>query len=833
LSNRNNAWFQPAYRIERMGVNPFKLAMRQMRKHPGFSVVVVLLLGLSIGANLAVFSVVRAIQFRRLPVRNAHELRVLNWAGPLPKSYRIAAREAFFVRGQRIFGEFSYPVLSAFRDHSRGLLDVFAFAPTDSMTAVAGGIAFSTEGLLISGNFFDGYGARPFLGRPILPEDDRLGASPAVVITWRMWEQRFGMDPHVVGQTVTLNQQVFTVVGVLPRRFAGPLADRAAEIYIPFAAGQRFSEWSLESRDHYWIQIMLRLPQGAGEAQARSSLEVVFQQCQADLTEPDAAPPCLLLKDGRCGPWIERLVLADPLRTLMRVSGLVLVVACANVASLLLARNASRHHETAIRAALGAGWLQLVRQHTIEAAILAASGAALGLLLAGWGKVVLASALPALKDAALDLQTDTTMVVFTAGIVVGAALVFGLALALWDARVSPVDGLKEARSVGKPRLRLGRGLVVIQVAMSLVLVAGAGLLTRTLIQLRNVELGFDADHLLLVKLNALQAGYDALRLPEFYERTREALAAIPGVNAVAFSDQSQLGAGYGTHTARVQDRHESLQANYMMVSDRFFSTLKIPLLMGRDFSTLDGPGALRAAIVNQRFVDLVFPGVMPLGQTFKAGGQDYEIVGVCADARYHNVRWSTPAMTYLEYRQRPTPEVWFQISSVLPHPGLAAAVRECLGRMDRNLGIAALTTQTELADRGIAEERLLAGLVGGLSMLAMLLSCLGVYGLMAYNVARRRSEFGVRMALGARPSDVTRSVLRDALWLAALGVGFGLPAAVASARVLRHVLYETPPHDPLVLGAAVLVLLAVAMIAAWIPARRASQIDPMEALRSE
>jgi len=370
--------------------------------------------------------------------------------------------------------------------------------------------------------------------------------------------------------------------------------------------------------------------------------------------------------------------------------------------------------------------------------------------------------------------------------------------------------------------------------MTLVLVAGTGMMVRSVVNLHHIDLGFDAQHLTLFKLNAAQAGHPESQLAAFYDGVREALAAIPGVRATAYSDQSQVGAGCWNRRVDVPGRPAAeIYSGCMVVSDSFWATMRIPLLLGRGFSDADRPGSMRVAIVNRAFVETLFPDEDAVGRFFKSGGKEYQIVGICGNARYTDVRQPLDSMMYLPFRQAPEPEVWFEVQSVLPPLALAPVVRKILTAADPHVALAAFTTQQALCDRGSAAQRTFAALGGVLATLAVLLSCIGIYGLMAYNVACRTGEIGIRMALGARPEDVSRPILREAAWLAAAGAVVGIPLSWAALRIIRHYLYGISPYDLFSFAGATAVLIAVAVLAAWLPARRAARVNPMVALRTE
>jgi predicted permease len=817
-------------------MNNLRYAFRTLLKNPGFTAIAVCSLALAIGANIAVFSLLNAVILRPLPVHEPDCLRVLNWSGLMPKDYYIAGDEAlFFWKGESAIGDFSYPVYCLLRDQAKGT--VFAFAPTDPLTSVVHNEASLNAGLLVSGNFFAQYGAGPYLGRPITPADDRPEAEPVAVITHRWWERHYGMDRGVIGQTLTLNRTAFTIIGVLPRDFAGPLAGDAADIYLPLAHQRLFRpDFQLASPNHYWLQLMLRLPAAGSEPKMRIELDTVFRRHQQALSEPNAAPPALRFKAGRCGPWMRRQVIAHPLETLTWIVALVLLIACANVAGLLLARNAARQHEMAVRSALGAGRWQLLQPVLAESVWLAMVSTSLGWLLAVWGNGFLLRLLPTFGNSGhFEAHTDTKVIAFILGAMAATFLLTGVLPALVAAQIRPLVGLQQSRTLSAPRQRLERWLVIAQVAMSLVLVAGTGLMVRTLVNLRRLDLGFDSNRLLVFRLNAAQGNYSDSQWNAFYERVREAMMAIPGVQSVAFSDQSHIGAGFGTaYGIKIPGREsQSLSTSGMLVSDEFMATLRIPLLMGRGFNRGDTPVSGRVTVVNRAFADKMFPGEPPLGKFFKLGDHEYQIVGVCGNARLYDHRNPIVPIAYLSYRQSPSREAWFEIRTVVPSLALAQTVRQAVARLDRNLPVAGLTTQQDLANRLIAEEQMFATLGGALGLLALLLSCLGIYGLIAHKVARRTREIGIRMALGASPGHIARRELGAAVRLAVAGAFFGVPLTLAAIRILRHLLFGVSPHDPIILVLAVAVLVLVSVLAAWLPARRAARVEPLVALRCE
>jgi predicted permease len=820
-------------------VQDFRYALRTLARSPGFAAIAVLSLALGIGVNTAIFSLLNAVLLRSLPVRNPHELRVVDWVGRNPEvSNYTGSGMGRTATGLTYSGSFPYPAYRDFRDRGTGFAEVFAFFPLSNVTAIVRGQAGVAGGLMVSGNFFTGYGAQTLIGRPIAPEDDQSAAAPVAVITYRCWERHFSLDPGVIGQTVTLNQNAFTIIGVLARGFAGPQPGDPADFYVPLSAQPPMvPNCPLGSTRHWWVQIMVRLAPGADETQAQASLDVLFRQALR-ASDNNMEQPGIWLEDGRRGPLMIRQRIGEPLWALLAVVGLVLLIACANLAGLLLARGAARQHEMAVRAAMGASRGRLIRQSLTESMVLSLAGGCLGLVLASWGKAGLPELLARFqKNLHFDTRLDANVLAFTLGLSVMTAVLSGLLPALRASRVDPAAGLKDRSALGAPRLRLGKVLVSVQVGLSVLLVVVAGLMIQTFANLSRVDTGFDPENLLVFRLNAGQAGYKGAQLENFFESVRQSVAAIPGVRRVALSDLALVGGGLSSSGISIPGRaagpNEHLQACQLIVSDTFLSTMGIGLLLGRDFGPADTGTSPKVAIVNESFARSFLPNKNPVGQAFNVGPDTYQIVGVCRDAKYDNLRDEMRPTMYFPYRQYPVGSMYFEVRSVLPALSLTPAVRKVVAAVDPKIPVADLRTQQQLLDNSVALERLFASLRSLLALLAVLLSYIGLYGLMAYNVARRTGEIGIRMALGAGPGDVARPIVREALLLAAAGLAVGVPVALALARIIRGALYGIQPYDPATLIGGGVILLVIAALAAWIPARRAAKVDPMAALRCE
>jgi predicted permease len=817
-------------------------AARSLRKSPGFTAVAVMSLALGIGANTAIFSALNGVLLRSLPVRNPGDLRSINWIGRDP---HFAGYNGPGTRegpdGLTIGTSFPYPTYRALRDGAVGFTDVFAFSSGKSVVALGPAGTSTTVAMLVSGNYFARYGANPWLGRTIVSEDDRPTAAPVVVITRRWWERACASDPSVIGRTIRINQTSFTVIGVLPPNHVSPMAGDTVDLYVPLSTQPHiWPSQALDASDLWWLQLMGRLAPEANEAQAEAGLSVVFRQALG-LSQASMEDGGIVLEDGSRGQLILRRHLARPFMTLAAIAGVVLLIACANLAGLLLARGAVRRHEWAVRAALGAGRGRLIRQSLVESFLLAGTGAVLGLFVAAWSRPLLFGVLEWQNAGArYDLSPDVRVLLSTAGISIATALIFGILPALRSARVDPGHALKSRTVIGTPRLNLGKALVVLQVALSVLLVVGAGLLIRTFANLARVAPGFDPASILLFRIRASDAGYAEDKTAEVLERIRATLAALPGAQAVTFSnfplvsgssssDTIEVGEGEGASSVRQLTQH-------LQVGDDFLQTMRIPLVLGRDFSRTDTATSPPVVVINEAFARRYFPTENPIGRSFflhRPTRHAVQIVGVVRDVKYKMMRADIQPLMFLPQRQQPLHAAHFALRSSLPPMSLLPAVRQAVAAIDPALPLSSIRTQQDVLDQSIAQERTFALLGGALAFLAVLLSCIGLYGLIAYHVARRTPEFGLRMALGARTQDVAQAVLREAALLVVAGLAIGVPTALGLVHFIASRLYGVAPTDASTFAAGALLFLGVALIAAWLPSRRAAGVDPMISLRAE
>lgn len=848
-----------------------RYGLRMMRKAPGFTAIAVLSLALGIGANTALFSLVDAVLLKSLPVKEPNRLVLFNWQAGKP--FRLTGMRGTFVRGSAPPGmrggsSFKSSIFERMRaeqqrDPNSPMTDLFAFARLNDLNALVDGQAQVAKAQAVSGGYFAGLGVQATIGRTITPVDDDASAPPVAMISHRYWQERFGGDPAVIGKQITLNKNIFTIVGVLPLTFVGTAqVDDRPEITVPIAAEPVLeSERPMVDRPGkpapWWLHVMGRLKPGATTEQAKQSLDGVFQSLALELMPPPRREneptqieprdyPHLTARPGNRGMWEMRSVYSSAIYLLFGVVGLVLLIACANVANLLLARAALRGPEITVRLALGAGRWRLIRQLLTESLLLAASGGAVGILFALWGKDVLeamggrGSFLP--SD--IEYSLDWRVLGFTIGISMLTGILFGIAPAWRATSLDLTSALKESnRSAGgASRSRLSKALVITQVAISLVLLVGAGLFVRTLRNLQQVELGFNQENLLLFSLQPRTAGYKEDRLTQLYQQLFTRLDALPGARAVTFA-QFPLIAHYVNNTSLIlpgetatsRAEHET---NVQVIRENYFTTMQIPLLRGRGFSTQDDQRAPKVAVINQSLADKFFPNENAIGKLVGFNEQTLgkiEIVGIVGDTKYNSQREEISPMIYTPWLQAEEGigEMSFAIRSAGDPLALIASIRQAVREVDGNLPLVDLKTQAAQSSETLREERIYANLLSFLGGLALLLAAIGLYGLMAYSVAQRTNEIGIRMALGAQSHDVLRLVIWQGMKLVLVGVLVGGVSAFALKKLIASQLYGVTATDPLTYAAVGTLLLLIAALACWIPARRATKVDPMIALRYE
>ena len=818
-------------------IRNIKYSVRQLCKYPVFTIVAVLSLGLAIGANTAVFSVVNGCLLKRLPVRNAHELREVNWTGSGFRNIQTNGRSSGEGTDVLISDAFSYDTYLQFRDNCQESVEILALARLRSTSVVSDNEAWMANGLMVSGNFFSDLGVSSFLGRTLSEADDKPGAEPVAVLSYALWQKRFNSNSQVLGKTITLNGESYVIAGVLPRDFHGVMSLNNTEFYVPIASYSRLLKgWEQSSK---WCTHMLaRVLPSAEETQICAGLSVLFNQnIQPEvLLDPDSSTHKIIMKDASRGYGGVQNSFIKPLSILMAIVAIILVAACTNVAGLSLARDASRRHERAVRTALGARRWHLIQQSLVETFVIALLGALVGWVLASWSKATL-SRLLLTEDIFVDLRIDSMVWLFSFAVILSITLLSGLLPALQAARTNPMNSLKDRSMLGSPRSRLGRVLVSIQAGLCLLILVGAGLFVRTLLILERIDTGFNANNLLVFQLDAYQAGYRGEALQDYYEQVCQDIQTLPGVQSAACSDIQLLG-GWANSQGNVKIPNSSRTVNilWLTVGGDFLSTLSIPLKSGRTFSPTDTESSDKVILVNEALARTAFPTTDPIGQTLQLGfySNQYRIVGVIGDFKYRNIKSDTePLAIFLNKQNQQLYRTFYYVRTQTRPFSLVPAIRQTIASIDSRIPIAKIKTQEIQIAESIASERLFAMLGAGLAVMAVILVCIGLYGLMSHHVTSRTNEIGIRMALGASPKDVGWPVLREALLLAVSGIVFGIPVALGVVRLIQSLLFGVSPYDPVTLISAVVLLVVVTMVAAWVPARRAAKVDPLTALRYE
>lgn len=837
-----------------------RYGIRILSKSKVFTIVAVLSLALGIGANTAMFSLIDAVLLKMLPVKNPNELVLLNWiSGPNGMARSIDGTiNTDPTTGMRTSTSFSFLTFERFRDHNETLSGLYAFAPVEQLNVNVDGVAEVAGGQLVTGDYYDTLGVQAILGRTLTRADDKPETDPAVVITHRYWERRFAKDPSAIGKSININNVSFTIVGVTPREFFGTLQiGETADVTIPMSLEPRLrpGSRSLVQPWSWWVRIMGRLNAGTTPEQARANLEGPFQQSAQEGSDaaiaqlPREAPnrqprdiPMLNVSSGSQGLHELRTEYSKSLTILLGLVAMVLLIACANVANLQLSRAAARRREVALRIALGANRFRLVRQMLTESLLLSVLGGSVGLIFAYWGKDVLLSLRPWGGDElALDLKIDLRVLGFTLGLSIFTGVLFGLAPALRSTRIDLTPSLRESSQhhQGRATSLLIKSLIVAQVSMSFVLLIGAGLFLRTLRNLEAVDVGFNRENLLLFRVDPRLSGYRGPQIANLYKQITERIEAVPGVRSAAISRHPLLSGSRRSSNIFVDGpANQTTDAAFInLVSDRFFETMEIPLLMGRGFNARDDERAPKVAVINQTLARKYFGDDNPLGRRFSFGSEaseeKIEIVGIVRDAKYTSLREQIQPTLYTPYLQENPGQMNYAIRVTGDARALTPAVREAVRDVDSNLPLFDLKTQSQRSDESFRTERLFATLSSFFSLVATVLACIGLYGVMSYGVGRRTNEIGIRMALGATAPRVTRMVMREAMLVVVIGIVIGVGAAVATTRLIASMLFGLAPNDPLTIAVAALMMILVGSFAGYLPARRAARVDPMIALRYE
>jgi predicted permease len=844
----------------------FRYAFRQLQRSPGLAAVIVLSLTLGIGANTAVFTLTDAVMFKLLPVKSPQQLVLLGWVRSRGKAFDVTTFGYGIPdpqgRGREVRASFAYPLIQQMRAQGDAFSGVFGFVPMgwskESLSVVIGGQASAADGVMVTGDYFTGLGIVPVVGRVISDADMKANAPRVAVISYGYWTRRFGRDPSAAGTAIFINGLPFTIVGVAPPEFFGVQPGQAPDIWIPLVKEARLVPWGASSYsgdmwtrpDSWWVMIMARLKPGVSEQAALAAAQGPFLASAMAAAKKDLKPgeaPQLVFVPASRGLDTISWQFSQPLRVLTVVVALVLLIACANIATLLLARATARQREIGVRLTLGASRWRLIRQLLTESVVLSTIGGILGLLLAQWACRALLL-LMSTENVALDLgqRPDATVLGFCAGVSVLTGILFGLVPAIRAARVEVAPTLKGSGSTFAmlgSRLRLGKALVIVQVGLSLVLLVGAGLFVRTLVNVERQNLGFNRHNLLIFAIDPAKSGYQTQRILRLCENVRERLQAVPGVRAVTYSSLALLTGWVSNGPIAIegfqQKPGQDMEVYWDRVGPGFFETMGIRLLLGRTIDRRDTSTSPKVAVVNEALARYFFGEGNPIGRRFSLDekldpAKAFEIVGVVENAKYADLR-TDPRMLYIPNAQEESSlgRMFFEIRTAGDPTAFIGAIRGAIREIDASLALESVKTQTQQMDESVTQERMFAELCSFFSLLALGLAAIGLYGLMAYSVGRRTNEIGIRMALGAQRKQVFLMVLRQSIGLVALGVVAGLLAAVATTRLIASQLFGLKPTDPLTLGFATFFMLGVAALAAYLPARRATKVDPMVALRYE
>jgi predicted permease len=849
-------WFQS-------GLSDCRFALRQFHKSPAFATTAVLTLALGIGANTAIFSLIDAALLRSLPVRDPQQLVVFQWAAH--NSPNTKGDYSYMSCPTNVSGEhgcsFSFPMFRQFQALQDTFSSVFALGGDVGLNLRGNGPASFVHGELVSGDFFNTLGVGAAVGRTFAPSDDTPSTLPVAVLAYGYWQSTFGGDPSVAGKTVLLNNIPVTIVGVAAKEFPGLDPGRARQIWLPLSLSPQFGKdlYGTVGGDHpslqagddiWWVYPVARLKQGISLGQAQAAAGALFHNDVLDKTKElfkaeDA--PRLVLMPAPQGISGLRDRFSTPLTILMTAVGMVLLVACANVAGLMLARSAARQREVAVRLALGAGRARIARQLLTESGLLSLAGGASGILLAYWSvrSLVAFMSRGGLWPSHLAVHLDLRILAFTSAVSVFTGVLFGLVPAFRAMRVDLTPALKESTSAlarGASRGRwfnLGGCLVVAQMALSVLVLAGAGLLVRTLKNLRSIDPGFDTRNILLFAIDPTLNGYTAVRTQSLYSELQARLKALPGVVTLSYSfDPLLSGNGYAT-SFRIEDETQNAEgvADGLAIGPKFFETMHIPLLIGRTLTSEDFKSAstVSPVVINEAFVRKFFKNQNPLGRRISHFvGQGtwayWEVVGVAGDAKYRTLRSEISPTVYLPQKGG---SATFEIRTLVEPATMIPAVRSTVSQVDNNLPLFNIETQSEQIEGSLFQERLIARLSSFFGGLSLLLACIGLYGLLSYEVTRRTREIGVRMTLGARPFDILRFIVGRGVGLSTAGGIIGILGALGTTHYLASLLYGVRPVDPPTFVVVAVLLGLVALAACYIPARRASGVDPMVALRYE
>lgn len=826
-----------------------KLALRTLFRTPFITVVAVLSLALGIGANAAIYSLFNEILLQPLPV--SHPEQLVNFAAPGP------------IRGSNSCNQagdcdeiFSYPMFRDLEKASTAFSGIAGHFLFGTSVAMAGQTAVAGQGVFVSGSYFPVLGLHPAVGRLLTQADDApVGANFVTVLSYAFWETHLGANPKVVGQQLSVNGKQFTIVGVAPKGFDGTTLGARPYIFVPLSmrgvVNNGFNDF--ENRRSYWVYLFGRLKSGATIDQGLSSVNRVYSTLINDVEVPlqkggsakfmaEFKKKAVTMTDGRKGQSSTIKSSRTPLTLLFGITGIVLLIACANIANLLLARAANRSMEMAVRLSLGATRRQLILQLLTESVLLAVLGGLVSIVVAHWTLVGITAMLPPQVASTMDFVLSVPVLVFSAALSIGTGFAFGIVPALQSTRPDLVTELRNNSgklSGSRSAARFRTSLVTAQIALSMSLLICAGLFIKSLRNIARVDLGVNIDNVVTFAISPGRSGYDTTRTSALYARLEDALAAMPGVSGVTSSTVALLSGNNWGQGVSVEGFHKDPDTDdgsrYNAVGPNYFRVLGVPLLSGRDFTSADGAGSQRVAIVNEAFAKKFNLGTNPVGKHMSVGNDSLNvtIVGLAKDAKYSEVKSKIPPVFVLPWRQAGVSGNTFYVRSSLPPEQALRAIPTIMKKLDPNLPVERLKLLPQQAQENVYMDRMISMLAAAFAVLATVLAAIGLYGVLAYSVAQRTREIGVRMALGANSGAVRGMVLKQVALMTLIGGTVGLIGALAIGRGAESLLYQLKGRDPLVIAFSAVALALVALCAGFIPARRASRVDPMAALRYE
>jgi len=837
-----------------------RFALRMLRKSPGFTAVAVLTLALGIGANTAIFSLIDAVILRTLPVNMPDELLQLKRQDPRYVGLTSANPLSFLWSGGTS-PDFSNPLWEQIRDQQNVFSGVFAWS-NDQFDLARGGTVQPADGSFVSGDFFTTLGLRPAAGRLIAGSDDYRGCPPVALLSYGFWQGHYGGASGAVGSTLSLDDHPFKIIGVAPPGFSGMDVGRKSEVFLPICTGEILRIVSLEARSLWWLNVAGRVKPGISRAQLIARLQVLSpriftaalpQYWPAD-EQRSFVKEKLVVTSAATGTSALRQQFDQPLQVLMAIVGLVLLIACANIASLMLTRGVAREKEIAVRRALGASRWRLIKQLLTECMLISLLGAIVGFLFARWGTVLLIRSISVHNFYALgnvpvllNLSLDGRVLEFTAAVAILTAALFGILPSLRSTGVSLASAMNGNRTIAfdRPaRFRSRKLIVASQVAFSLVLLVAAGLLLRSFAKLATLDPGFDPKNVLIVYSNLWQAKVPRDRRSTTLDQIQNRLRALPGVLSASRSSVTPAEVSYGAHSVHTEwskgfTDAESLSMS-VNVSPEYFGTLRMQFVAGRDFNGGDTATSPMVAIIDQTAARRFFPNLDPVGRTFWidgiAGqpGPPIEVVGIVRDAKYQSLREQIHPTVFFPATQAPDLLVAdaFELRTAMRPTALISAVQAAVASVNSAIPLEFHTLEQQVSD-SMVQERLLAQLSGFFGSLALMLALIGLYGTVSYLVAQRQREFGIRLALGAEPGSILRLIMRDVFAVVAVGLLAGIAMSLAATRLLQQLLFRIGPRDTVTLVVAVAALAVVALVASYLPAHRATKTNPMEALRHE